>query len=142
MSLNERLPQERVVAVMDGIVGVVRRGDQELGIEYVIVAVNDVVGRHRVHVMDDDLVIDLIAFDAEVHTEISGDHIVTSLLPLSRSVESLVQITIEPESGLPDFTAEPEVGIPLFKGVKPSEFGICPSLQSTHPRDLDRHTTS
>lgn len=127
---------------MDGIVGVVRRGDQKLWIEYVVVAVNNVVCRHRVHVMDDDLVIDLIPFDAEVHTEISGDHIVTSLLPLSRSVESLVQVTIEPESGLPDFTAEPEIGIPLFKGVKPSEFGICPNLQSTHPRDLDRYTTS
>lgn len=104
--------------------GMVCGGNQELWVQDVIIVVDDVVGRHWVHMMYDDLVIDLIPFDSEVKTYISCDDIVPDLLPLSRGIESLVQITVEAESGLPDFTTEPEIVITLVKGVKPSEFRI------------------
>lgn len=59
----------------------------------------DVLHSHRIHVVDDDLAVDLVLFYTEVATEISGDNVGAHVAPLSRCVELLVDVTIETERG-------------------------------------------
>ena len=71
--------------------------NQELGVENRFIALDDVVNRHRVHVVNQDLVVDLMTVDPEVAPFVSCNHMQTNLSPLSRSVELLVDVSVEPK---------------------------------------------
>lgn len=79
---------------MNGVVGSVSGGDQEVGIQKIFIALMDVLDCDWVHVMDKDPVMNLIALDPKVATVITDDYLVPNMLPLSGSVESLVQPSI------------------------------------------------
>lgn len=57
----------------------------------------DVLGAHRVHVMDLDHLDDLESLDAEVTAEISCNYLGSGPLPFTRAVELLVQPSLVPE---------------------------------------------
>lgn len=57
--------------------------NKELGIEDPFIAFGYRFNGHRVHVMNHDFVVDLIAFEAEIASKISGDHNISYMTPLS-----------------------------------------------------------
>ena len=77
--------------------GSMRRSDQELRIENAIVTMHNVLCKQRIHVMYEKFAVNLVAFYSEVTTFISIDDKASYLLPLLRSVEGLVDPSIETE---------------------------------------------
>ena len=74
--------------------------DQVLGIKNIVIALNKVIGFHRIHVMDDRTVKNFIPRNAQVQTLVSSYDKVPNTAPLTRSVEGLVDIAVVPEGAL------------------------------------------
>lgn len=75
----------------------------------------DVTYTHRIHVMNDDTVVNLIPINTQVTTIVTGDDVVTNLSPLSRRVELLVDPTIETESRFTNLSSERQILESLFE---------------------------
>lgn len=73
------------------------RADQEFRIKDRLVTLNDIVNRHGVHVVDENLVVDVVICYAKVTTIVSSNDVVSNLTPLLRSIELLVDVSIEPK---------------------------------------------
>jgi hypothetical protein len=71
-----------------------RNEDKVLRIEDVVVTVHDVVGYHGIHVVDYWSIEDLIARDTKIGSFVSCDDDMADLLPLSGSIELLVQVSL------------------------------------------------
>lgn len=100
---------------MDGVVGSVRCRNQEFGIQDIGITVFDFVSCHRIHVMDDDLIVDLMTINAQIQAKISGDNFISNESPLSRCVKALVDVSVEAERGCANTSVETEVFEPLFE---------------------------
>lgn len=80
--------------------------DEELRIENLFFAMDDLIDSHRIHVVDDHPVMNLMVGNTHVATKISSDYLMANLLPLSRSIETLVDVALEAEGRLTDNTPE------------------------------------
>lgn len=107
--------------------------DQILGIEDVKFSVNDVSHRHWVHVVNDRSVVNVVAIDAQIATEVSSDNVASCLTPFSRGVESLVEMTFNAEGGITNGASKTQVLVPLFEAFDSSEFRVSPKPDSPHP---------
>ena len=65
----------------------------------------DITLGHGIHVVNDESVEDVIAFDPEVAALISGNDVMADLPPLSRCIELLVNIPIETEGRFTNITS-------------------------------------
>jgi hypothetical protein len=83
----------------------VRDADQELRIERSTSSVNDVFLFERIHVMYEQLSMDIVTRYSEIARIISNDDVSANTAPLSRRVELLIDPPIETESGLTNFTS-------------------------------------
>jgi hypothetical protein len=83
--------------------------DEEPRIQNIHVPLFDVVGRHRIHVMNDNSVKDLMPFDAEIATFVSSDDTKPKLTPLIRRIELLIHPSIESEGCISDCAMQSEV---------------------------------
>lgn len=101
--------------------------DQKVWIEKIFLARMNVIDSHRVHMMDKDLVMDLMPLDTEVTTVISHDNVVSELSPLPRSVESLVQPPVVAKSRDPDSSTKSEVPKSFFKRFYTTQFVVISS---------------
>lgn len=101
---------------MNGVVCVVRHADEKLGIDDGTVTLDEICQSHRIHVMDDDLVVNVVAFDPEIAPVVSSDHEVADLLPLTGSIELLIDPTVGTERRLRDSSTESQVTVPFFDG--------------------------
>jgi hypothetical protein len=110
---NEGARKKPLVTVVDGVMGVVRCSDEILGVDDAFVTVYDLCDSHRIHVMDDDLVVNVEAFDPEVASIVPNDYVVANVLPLSRPVEPLIDPTIKPERRFPDLPMQSQVPEPV-----------------------------
>jgi hypothetical protein len=90
-----------------------RNSDQVLGVKEFIIPRHHIIDVNRVHVMNDDSVMDLVASNSKITTAISRDDFVSSMSPLHRRVESLVQVSLKPEGCDPDLRTQPQVIITL-----------------------------
>lgn len=54
-----------------------RNANQELGIQNTVIAVNDVVNGHRIHVMNDDSTSKIMSFDTKIASFVSDDNLVS-----------------------------------------------------------------
>jgi len=79
------------------VVRVVRGADQELRIECVISSVNNIALTKRIHVMDDQSLVNITPRYAEIARFISNDYLPTKLSPLSRPVKLLIDPPVETE---------------------------------------------
>jgi hypothetical protein len=68
---------------MDGVVCSMRACDQEFWVENMIVAMDDVINRHRVHVVDMKLSMDLKTVNSQITAIVSDDYVRADLFPLS-----------------------------------------------------------
>lgn len=75
--------------------------DQELRVKDRLVTLNDVVNRHRVHVVNQDLVVDVMICYAKIATIVSGNDVVSNLTPLLRSIEPLIDMSVKPKRRRP-----------------------------------------
>ena len=75
--------------------GPLRDGNQVLGIEDVVLRVDDIVGSHRVHVVDGESGENLEAYDTEITGIISNDDVSSDVSPGSALVEVLVEVSVE-----------------------------------------------
>jgi hypothetical protein len=87
-------------------VRLVCRGDQKFRIEDVCIAVFDVIQIHGIHVVDDWTIIDLVTLNPQVTRLVSSDNMLSNQAPLSRRVETLVDIPLETESRDPDLSSD------------------------------------
>jgi hypothetical protein len=95
-----------------------RHYDQILGICEFIAAIQNIIHDDRVDVVYDDHARDLKVLVGQITTSVTDDNMVTQLSPDLRPVESLVKVSIGPESlvsgdaiELEVFEAIPVVGI-------------------------------
>jgi len=68
--------------------------DQVLGVDYVVIEVNDVIESDRVHVMHEDGTVNMVTFDSEVASVVSDDHLVSYGSPFSAGVELLIEMPV------------------------------------------------
>lgn len=92
--------------------------DQVLGIEDVEVAVVNIFRRDGVHVVDDDPVINLKAFDTQVATKVSSDYLVSDSLPLRRAIECLIEVALIAECSSTNAPTNLQIFKPLFKSIQ------------------------
>lgn len=71
------------VAEMNGIVSFMRYADQKLGIYDRTIPLDNVINRHWVHVVNKNLIIDLMIWNRKITAKISGNNMLSDLTPLS-----------------------------------------------------------
>jgi len=109
------------LAEVDRVVCLKGRCDQVLGVKKTLVTMNQRFGRDRVHVVDENTVVDLVAIDPEITSVVSGNHIVANTLPLSRTIEHLVQITVETERRVANLTLQEQICVAILESLEPTE---------------------
>jgi len=92
------------------------RRDQELWVKYPFLSTNKVISSDRVHVMDQQVRMDVVAGNTEIATFVSNDHELSGSLPLSRTVELLVDPAVKPEGGCAYLPRHGKVGKAFFEG--------------------------
>ncbi len=72
--------------------------DQVLRVEDVWIELSlEVLGPNRIHVMNEDLAVDVVTRDPEVACVVSEDYLLPCLTPLGRMIEGLIQMPFETE---------------------------------------------
>lgn len=103
---------------MDRIVRFVGATDQKIRIQDVRIKEFDLIRSNRVHVVDEDTTIDFVPLKTKIAAIITRYDLISDSFPLSGLVKTLVQITIEPKSLIPNTTADSQVIVPIFDGIK------------------------
>jgi hypothetical protein len=119
---DERPCKLSFVTVMDGVVSFVGSGDEELGIENVLVVVQDVLNPHRVHVVDDETMIHVVLGRGEIASHVSSNDVVSKVSPLLGCVETLVHPAISTEGLITNDTSQGQVAEPVLEGLQRDEF--------------------
>lgn len=65
--------------------------------------------------VDINLGVDLKAFDTKITTQVSSDDVLSRKFPLSRIIESLIEVAIEPKGLVADGTPKLEVVVSLLE---------------------------
>jgi len=113
-----------LVTVVNGVVCWKRGCDEKLRIENTHVAMYDVVGGHRIQMMNRDPLMNIVTFDAKITAIVSDDDMIANITPLSRNVELLIDVSIETEGRLADCAAESQVLEAILEGLDATEFGV------------------
>lgn len=66
--------------------------------------------------MDDWSIVNFVAHDSEITTEVPGDHISSSKAPHAGGVELLIQITVKTESLTAYGTSDRKISVPIQEG--------------------------
>jgi hypothetical protein len=109
---------------VNGIVRPMSGSDEIVWVDQRVCARYDVIHVDRIHVVDKDPAVDLESFDAKVAPVVADDHLVSQVLPLSRLVESLVDVAIETECSGPDLPRQREIAKAFDETFDPTEFTI------------------
>lgn len=67
---------------------------------------NYLINPNRVHMMDKQLSMNLVTLNSQITTVIPVDNVVSNVSPLSRPVETLVEVSIEAESSYTDISVK------------------------------------
>lgn len=73
--------KQTCVSVVDGVVSSMGHRDKKLRIEYCFVSFNDIFYIHRIHVMNINSVVNIVAFDTKITAIISSDYMTTYIAP-------------------------------------------------------------
>lgn len=108
--------------------------NQKIRIQNTFITMDDVILRHRIHMVNDWTMMNLIPLDSEVTTVVSINYIVAKMLPLSGRVELLIDPAIETERRVTNLTFQSEVAKTLFEVRDLTQFGVGSSPHSSHPQ--------
>jgi len=100
---------------MNGVVGVVCRCDQELGIEDAHVSLENVFGSNWIHVMNDNSFMNLVSFNSKITTKISSDYIAANVTPFFGNIERLVKPTIASKCNIANAATKSKVSVSFFE---------------------------
>lgn len=89
-----------------------------------------VFGTNRIDVVDQNSLVDFETVYTKVATVVSYDDLITDPFPKSRSVERLIDPTIESESFYSDSSSDGQVSKTFFEGLDSSKFSIRPNRHS------------
>lgn len=92
-----------------------RSGDQKFRIENPRLATFKIFRPNGIHVMNHQPIMDLVSGNSKITGLVSEYHEVPNSQPLSGSIESLIDPSIESESSFPHFTRQFEVVVALFE---------------------------
>lgn len=113
------LPRKQTrVTVVDGVVGGVPYTDQVLKTQSKFTALDDVSRNKRVHVVDNNLVVNLVTFYTQIATKVTRDGVPSKTTPGHRGVEILVDPSFEAEGRFADVPAECEILVAAQKRVE------------------------
>lgn len=129
-ALNQLSGELSGIAIVNGVVRSVCSCDKVLRIENDIVSVLDVLQSHWIYVMNEQPVVDLVAWYAQITTVVSDNDFVSKTMPFSGPVELLVDPSIEAKCRFADLTPQDEVLEPIFEGVEAFQFRITPNPRS------------
>ena len=116
---------------MNRVVCIVSHADQVLGVEDVGIELSlEVLRPNRVHVMNENLVVDIVTWDPEVACVVSKDDLLPCLAPLGGVVEGLVQVPFETEGLIARILIETQVFVPILEGFDAREFTVGPNPDS------------
>ena len=102
---------------MDGVVCFVRDTDQVIGIQKKLGSILYVLQTYWVHVVNNDLSVNIVSFDAEITAIISDYYLVSNSFPFPRTgVKHLIEYPVESEGLLTDGAMELQIIESLFKG--------------------------
>lgn len=125
-SLYWSFAEKRLIAIMDSVVCFVRDTDQVIGIQKKLGSILYVLQTYRIHVMNYDLAVNIVSFDAEITAVVSDYYLISDSFPFRRTrVEHLVEYPVESESLFTNRAVKLEVLEPFFKGQKMRQFSIC-----------------
>ena len=99
-------------------------GDQEFGIDDAFLSRHKVQLSHRVHVMNQETMINIIARHTKITTMIANDGFIACELPLPGSVELLIHPPIETEGLLSYVPLKVEILEALLEGDEAPELRI------------------
>lgn len=126
------------VPEVDCVVGSVRNTDQILRIESILSAIHNVILNQRIHVMNGDLVVNIVSSDTKITTQITSDDVSAKETPGTRRVELLIDPAIETECLSADLSTKNEVVESFFEALDLAEFGIRSNPRHTLPSLLER----
>lgn len=81
---------------------------------------SNLISIHRVHVVNYHLVEDLIAVNAHVAAQISGNNVLSNMLPLARAVEILIDPSFTTEGAITYLTTKRKVFKPVLETIESS----------------------
>lgn len=84
----------------------------------------NIIRNHRIHVMDENLVMNLVAFNTEITRHVSNNDTMTKLSPFLRPIELLVHVPVKPKRAPTHLTVKTEVFESLFERLQPSKLGV------------------
>lgn len=105
-----------MIPVVDRVVSAMRGCDQVFGVEDPFLPILNVPRRERIHVMDKQTKVNDVAENAEIATMIANNDPISSVLPLLRLIEVLIDPPIKPECRFANVTPQRQVLKTLFKG--------------------------
>lgn len=118
------------------------RCDQEFRIENPLFAVLKILRSNWIHVMDENINMNLSVQNAQIATIVSRYDDISNLSPLARGVKLLIDPSIETECAISDYTSEREVIEALLERTESTKFRIRPNLRHSrlrfHRDGLDR----
>ena len=97
--------KQRLVAIVDSVVGVHGRADKKSRMQQRIRSVLDVIQGDGIHVVNDDLAVNIVSGNPQVTAVITGNDLMPHLFPLNGTlVELLVKYPVKTEGLLPHST--------------------------------------
>ena len=109
---------------MNSVVRPVCCGNQIIRVENKIIRVLEVLRRDRVNVMNQDSVMNVVAFNSQITTMIFCDYVLSKLLPLRGSIESLIEVSVKPKSWVPNRSWKLQVVETILKGFELTKLRI------------------
>ena len=113
-----------LIPKVNGVMRSMTCTDQELWVKDVLVPSDYVVHSHRVHVMYQDFIEDLVILDTQITTIVSGDYVMANLPPLGRPIEPLVNVSVETKRRGPDRPRQSKVSKALDERTRLDHVGI------------------
>jgi hypothetical protein len=113
-----------LITIVNGVVRAMGGSDEKIRIQKRILTSDYVVDNDWIHVMYQESVVDLIPFYTQIAAVITHDDVISKLFPLSRSVETLIQPTIEAECGHSDLSTNGKIAKALDEAVYPAKFAV------------------
>ena len=116
--------------------------DQVVYVEQRVGARNNVIRVDWIHVVNQDPTVDLVPIYTKITTVVADNNFVSKIAPLSRRVESLVQIAIKAERADPDMATQRQITKALSEVLDATKLSVCPKDRHRHrPEKARVHRT-
>nr|DAW19383.1 MAG TPA: hypothetical protein [Caudoviricetes sp.] len=114
-SLNRNLRQKRFVSEMDGLMRIKGNTNKIVWIENHLTTLINVVYSHGIQMVDIDSQMKVITFDSKITAIVTNDYLITNMFPFSRTIESLIDVSIITKRFSSDSPVKFKIVVTLFE---------------------------